>query len=401
MTASAQERPIFFGIDLPHANTVHPRGVPLLLRGVLALATGPAARVHIQIAGRPLVSSPLSDTRDDVRDLYPPARLHDRPCGYHLYTNLPDDLDDGVHQLEFSAEDTRGAIIPVGSLTIRLSSTDGDVFNPFPDGHFYSAVVNVGELARERARVWPDEPTVVGIDFRHEHQRRLLLEDFPKYAGDFDYPFDLPPGAPEYAYRRNNPVFSAFDATTLFVLLRSLRPAHLIEVGSGYSSLLIADVNRRFLDSSLDFTCVEPYPRPFLKDGIPGVTRLITKRAQEVPLDEYERLGAGDVLFIDSSHVGKTGSDVNHLFFEVLPRLRAGVIVHVHDIFLPHDYPVERVLGEKLSWNEQYLLRALLMFSDTFEVVFGASYAQHYFPELLDEVARATLSGSFWFRKVK
>jgi hypothetical protein len=131
------------------------------------------------------------------------------------------------------------------------------------------------------------------------------------------------------------------------------------------------------------------------------MTRLITKRVQEAPLGEYQRLGAGDILFIDSSHVGKTGSDVNHLFFEVIPRLRAGVVIHVHDIFLPHDYPVERVLGEKLSWNEQYLLRALLMFSDTFEVVFGASYARHYFPELLDEAARATLSGSFWFRKVK
>jgi hypothetical protein len=401
MTPDAQERPIFFGIDLPHADTVHPRGVPLLLRGVLALATGPAARVHVRIAGRPLVSSPLSDTRDDVRDLYPPARLHDRPCGYHLYSALPDDLDDGVHRLDVFAEDADGAIVPVGSRTIHLSSTDGQVFNPFPDGHFYSAVVNVAELARERARVWPAEPEIVGIDFHHERQRRFLLEDFPKYAGDFDYPFDAPPGAPEYAFRRNNPVFGVFDATTLFVLLRSLRPAHLIEVGSGYSSLLIADVNRRFLDSSLDFTCIEPYPRPFLKDGIPGVTRLITKRAQDVPLDEYQRLGAGDVLFIDSSHVGKTGSDVNHLFFEVIPRLRAGVIIHVHDIFLPHDYPVERVLGVKLSWNEQYLLRALLMFSDTFEVVFGTSYARHYVPELLDEAARATLSGSFWFQKVK
>jgi predicted O-methyltransferase YrrM len=401
MTDAAQERPIFFGIDLPRADAVHPRGVPLLLRGVLAFATGPAARVHVRVGGRPLVSSPLGDTRDDVRDLYPPARLHDRPCGYHLYCHLPDDLNDGVHQLDFLAEDTGGTIVPVGSRAIRLSSTDGEVFNPFPDGHFYSAVVNVAELARERARVWPDEPTIVGIDFRHESQRRILVEEFPKYAGDFDYPFDLPPGSPEYAYRRNNPVFSMFDATTLFVLLRSIRPTHMIEVGSGYSSLLVADVNRRFLGSSLDFTCIEPYPRPFLKEGIPGMTRLITKRVQEAPLGEYQRLGAGDILFIDSSHVGKTGSDVNHLFFEVIPRLRAGVVIHVHDIFLPHDYPVERVLGEKLSWNEQYLLRALLMFSDTFEVVFGASYARHYFPELLDEAARATLSGSFWFRKVK
>jgi hypothetical protein len=307
---------------------------------------------------------------------------------------------DGTHRLDFLHEDASGVISAIDSRPLQISSTEGDVFNPFPDGHFYSPVVDVKELVRERARVWPEEPAVLGIDFRHEAQRRFLRDEMPKYAADFDYPFNLPPGAPEYAYRRNNPVFGDLDARTLMTLLRVLRPARVIEVGSGFSSLLIADVNRRFFGSALELTCIEPFPRPFLRNGIPGLSGVIVKRVQEVAPSEFDRLGAGDILFIDSSHVAKTGSDVTHLFFEVIPRLRAGVVIHVHDIFLPHDYPSFRVLGEKLSWNEQYLLRALLMFSPTFEVLFGTTYARHYFPELLTETERLGLSGSFWFRKV-
>src|SRR5262249_1946304 len=152
------------------------------------------------------------------------------------------------------------------------------------------------------------------------------------------------------------------------VLLRYWQPRRLIEIWSGYSTLLSADVNRRFLGGSMQLTCIEPYPREFLRRGIPGVTRLIEKKAQDVELDVFAELEAGDVLFIDSSHVSKTGSDVNRIYFEIVPRLRPGVHVHVHDIFLPDDYPREWVLGENRSWNEQYLLRALLMYSTRFRV---------------------------------
>jgi hypothetical protein len=111
-----------------------------------------------------------------------------------------------------------------------------------------------------------------------------------------------------------------------------------------------------------------------------------------------------DVLFIDSSHVAKTGSDVNFLYFDVLPRLAKGVNVHVHDIFLPHDYPRHWVVDEKRSWNEQYLLRALLMYSSAFQVVFGCSYAFYAFPTLVQRAlafpdGRAFAGGSFWMRR--
>ena len=106
-------------------------------------------------------------------------------------------------------------------------------------------------------------------------------------------------------------------------------------------------------------------------------------RVQEVPLTEFEDLQSGDILFIDSSHVAKTGSDVNFLYFDVFPRLRPGVRIHIHDIFLPQDYPQEWALDENRSWNEQYVLRALLMFSSRFRVLFGSFFAFRYLPDLV------------------
>jgi len=179
----------------------------------------------------------------------------------------------------------------------------------------------------------------------------------------------------------------------------------MIEVGSGFSSLLVADVNRRFLADSLDFTCIEPFPREFLKQRVQGITRVIEAKVQDVSLAEFEQLEAGDVLFVDSSHVAKTGSDVNHLVFEILPRLQRGVRIHIHDIFLPGDYPKDWVLGENRSWNEQYVIRALLMHSTTFRVLFGSYYAYLAFPDLICDAlslkpGMAFGGGSLWLEKV-
>jgi hypothetical protein len=122
-------------------------------------------------------------------------------------------------------------------------------------------------------------------------------------------------------------------------------------------------------------------------------------------LEFFDQLSSNDVLFIDSSHVSKTGSDVNYLYFEVLPRLKKGVKIHIHDIFLPNDYLKDWVLNEKRSWNEQYLLRALLMYSTAFQVVFGCSYADEKMPELVkhglaDPEERSFGGGSFWIEKL-
>ena len=158
------------------------------------------------------------------------------------------------------------------------------------------------------------------------------------------------------------------------------------------------------MNGSCNFQCIEPYPRDFLVAGVAGISELITQKVQDVPLNMFEKLQKGDILFIASSHVCKTGSDVNFLYFEILPRLKSGVMIHIHDIFLPFEYPVEWVLDENRSWNEQYLLRALLMYSDTFRVFFACNYAYMEFSGLVSKAldlpsGRGLGGGSFWLEK--
>lgn len=272
----------------------------------------------------------------------------------------------------------------------------------FPAGHFYSPVVDPGELLP--SRIWPADPQVLGIDFNDASHIQILAEHFPRYHPLYDY---AETGEETPALRQfftDNSQFGWLDSRTLFVLLHAWRPRRIVEVGSGFSSLLMADVNRRWFGSSIDVACIEPFPRAFLKSGIEGISRLVEAKVQDVPPDEFARLRDGDILFIDSSHVAKTGSDVNFLVFEVLPRLAPGVFVHVHDVFLPHDYAKEWVIDQNRSWNEQYVLRALLMYSTAFRVIFGSSYALHAHRTLLVSAlafpdGRSFAGGSFWFQR--
>lgn len=279
---------------------------------------------------------------------------------------------------------------------------DSGVRTLFPNGHFYSPVVDPESIRSRADELWDGRSAVMGVDFGHAGQARILSEVFPKWIADFNYPLE-PADAVDSEGRQGfflaNDQFSNIDARTLFVFLREYRPKRVIEVGSGFSSLLMADVRRRFLGASTVLQCVEPYPRAFLRDPSYGF-ELVESKVEEVPLAFFESLAAGDVLFIDSSHVSKTGSDVNYLVFEVIPRLPPGVLVHVHDIFLPVEYPFQWVVENNRSWNEQYLLQAYLMFNPKARVLFGTSYVHHF---LANEARDAlgpdaiTFGGSLWF----
>ena len=272
----------------------------------------------------------------------------------------------------------------------------------FVDGHYYSPIVDTKALRQEEERVWPKLPRNCGIDFNDESQRRWLTGILPKYLADYDYPESLPVGASETQFYDRNSQFSWLDSRSLFAALREFRPRRMIEIGSGYSSLLAADVNLRFLGGAVEITCIEPYPRSFLRRTVPGIARVIEQRVQEVTLETFDALMPGDILFIDSSHVAKAGSDVNSIYFHIIPRLRAGVIIHIHDIFLPQDYPRDWVIDLGIHWNEQYLVQALLMHPSGFEVMFGCAYAQERLPELVSNTLGGQLfgGGSLWLKKL-
>jgi hypothetical protein len=214
---------------------------------------------------------------------------------------------------------------------------------------------------------------------------------------------DDPEGSPDQARRFfwKNPMFSHQDAVLYYSLIRHLRPARVIEVGAGFSTLLAAEAAAKNGQTRID--CIEPCPRPFLASGIPGV-HLHVAPVQEIPLEFFGELSDGDILFIDCSHVSRTGSDVNHLLLRVVPSLRPGVWVQVHDVCLPFEYPLDWAL-RPLDFNEEYVLAALLANSRTLEVVIGNCF--------LSRVAGAALAefgvpgrdvkvggASFWMRTV-
>ena len=286
---------------------------------------------------------------------------------------------------------------------LRVTLRKLEAIDFVPSGHFYSPVVDRAEAAASEARLWPAQPRLpAGIDFNDASHRQLLEVEFPRHIAGFDYPKSGGISA-SGGYSPDNPQFGWLDAKVLFVLLQTWRPARVIEVGSGHSSLLMADVNKRFLGGSMHITCIEPYPEPFLQEADCGIDRLIQAKVQDVPLEEFDALAAGDVLFIDSSHVSKAGSDVNHLFFEVLPRLASGVRIHIHDVFLPFEYPRAWLLEQGRSWNEQYLLQALLMYNPLFEIVLGSSYCAWKYPQLMHHTIAGTEAaaggGSLWIEK--
>lgn len=246
-----------------------------------------------------------------------------------------------------------------------------------PPGHFYSPIVDQQEaaLALELARSAPDP---AGIELNDEIQLSTLSAiaeamkecDFPEEKRDQN----------RYYYR--NDQYSYGDAIIYQAFLRHFRPAQLIEVGSGYSSCVALDTRDRYCFPQR-MTFIEPYPQrlhSLLRENDASSVRIITQKVQTVDAELFRNLGCGDMLFIDSSHVAKTGSDLCYLVFEALPRLAPGVIVHFHDCFWPFEYPERWAVEEMRSWNELYVVRAFLMFNKKFKMLFFNDYMAKKFP---------------------
>jgi Methyltransferase domain len=236
-----------------------------------------------------------------------------------------------------------------------------------PPGHFYSPIPSPTDIARQYGR---REEAPAGIALNEEAQL-ALLEAIG--AVTQSHPFvEQPTEGMRYYFR--NLAFGPVDALVWSALLRLWRPVNVIEVGSGFSTAVLLDTSERFLSHSVNITLVEPYPalvQSLLKPN--DRVHMLSSDVQDVPLAEFEKLRSGDVLFIDSTHVSKSGSDVNFLLFDVLPRLAIGVNVHVHDVFYPFEYPREWATQGR-AWNEAYLLRAFLYENPRFEVVLWSSW---------------------------
>lgn len=263
----------------------------------------------------------------------------------------------------------------------------------YPPGHFYSPQPNLDEVAADADRIWPNRiwpevADIAGIDLRVAAQLELL----ESLAGEMSWwPYDpaTSPGRPRrwarggLRYTVENDFFGHTDGQVLTAMLRHLRPQRYLEIGSGWSSALVLDL----LDATRELTCevvfVEPYPdrlRALLRPGDLDRAELLEQRAQDLDLARIDELEAGDVLFVDSTHVSKIGSDVNWLVFDALPRLASGVVVHIHDVAFPFEYSPSWV-NEGRAWNEAYLVRAMLMENPRWEILLWPSMLWGQRPE--------------------
>ena len=238
-----------------------------------------------------------------------------------------------------------------------------------PKGHFYSPFPDPAEYDRRAATLRDPERELVGVDLHESSQLALAGELAADLAsGGLDLvEHEQPADGPRYWL--DNPAYAHGDGVVLHLMLRHLRPRRIVEVGSGYSSALILDTCDGWLPDT-EVTFVEPYPElveGLLRDGDEQRVTIHRAPLQDVDPGIVTALGRGDVLFVDSTHVAKAGSDVNHLFFEVLPRLPVGVWVHLHDIFFPFEYP-DAWVREGRAWHEAYLLRAFLTHSQAFAI---------------------------------
>ena len=274
-------------------------------------------------------------------------------------------------------------------------------FNLLPN-HHYVPIPDLAQLAQRQAT--PSK--MVGIDLNEKAQLALLSEVFPLYREEFEA-FAIGPNAAEpHRFFLDNPTFREVDAHALHALIRHHRPQQIVEVGAGYSTLCSAAACtlNRAEGQPCEFICIEPFPNDLFEHPIFGLDQLLAKPLEEVGYGPFESLGENDILFIDSTHVVTTGNDVAQLYLEILPRLRPGVLVHVHDIFLPADYPRDWITQGQIFWNEQYLFQAFLSFNSCFEVIFAAHCLHLNDPDALTAAVpgydrKCSVPGSFWIRR--
>lgn len=270
-----------------------------------------------------------------------------------------------------------------------------------PPGHFLSPLLDIQQLGPNGSNLpfdgaeWWEH-----VDLLPDEQRSYyddLLERFPVLP----FPRQKTEG---YRYFTENNWFPLSDAFTLSGIIRKEKPRRIVEVGSGFSSAVMLDT----MDTThapVALTFIEPYPARLYSLFSPNdtsISKVIARPVQEVPLPVFDQLEAQDLLFIDSSHVAKIGSDVTFILLRILPRLKRGVLVHFHDIFYPCSYPAVWI-REGRAWNESLFLRAFLVGNAQYQFVAFNSYAGYLFPDVFRErlpVFMDNAGCSLWIRKV-
>jgi len=247
--------------------------------------------------------------------------------------------------------------------------------------HFHSPVPNVVELDKTR-ELWARKSSLPGVSIdldRQEENMRNICKPFQSEYVDNEIYL-------ESKINQFGPGFGYIEAQALHSIIRHYKPKQIVEVGCGESTfcmLKASEINENESGHRTEIVSIEPYPSERLKKL--KQIELISQPVQMVPLDVFTKLNKGDLLFIDSTHTVKVGGDVNYLILEVLPRLQQGVIVHLHDIYLPYDYQPS-VLRTFYHWAETSLLHAFLIFNNRVDIIFCLTQFHHERKDVLKEV---------------
>jgi hypothetical protein len=279
-----------------------------------------------------------------------------------------------------------------------ISTTSKKIFNfvgvfPLTD-HYYEPFMG------KSANVLPIVRNLPGIDFNIENQL-LFLKNF-NYQDELNEISLLPSNQLNYSFSKGP--FRSGDAEILYNIVRFLKPKKIVEIGCGHSSLLIQHAIANTFKTEVDYLChhicIEPYEAGYLSKLD---VEFIKEPVEQIDLNLFESLEDGDILFIDSSHIIRPGGDVLFEYLEILPRLKKGVYVHIHDIFSPNNYLKEWVEDGVNFWNEQYLLEAFLSCNDSFKIVCSVNLLKNSYYSNLKEacpmLSEEREPGSFWIQR--
>lgn len=260
--------------------------------------------------------------------------------------------------------------------------------NPIPDKKYLSSINGY----------WKYPYPCHGIEF-HDEEQLLLCEQLSKFACEIN---ELPE---DILNPQKNTSFLDLDLEFLYCMIRLLKPKSFIEIGAGWSSriALQAMLRNRKEGHNCKHTIIEPYRGECFPELFKEAQNEIKKPVQEVPVNIFDRLSLNDILFIDTSHISKYGSDVNYLYFHIIPRVGAGCYIHIHDIFIPNEYHEEWVFTKNLFFDEQYLVTAFLMYNSEFRIRIAAQYLSQKYRDRINRFFprfKPSFSpGSLWIQR--
>lgn len=265
--------------------------------------------------------------------------------------------------------------------------------------NYYSPIPDLDALPE---RIWTQPDAMPGLDCNLDAQVAFLDRELGPFVREFDGPAD-PPGNAE-GYHLRNEFFNEMDAEILYAMIRRLAPKRVVEIGSGYSTLVIAGAARRNREegNTLRHQVCDPYPSPVL-GPVREQIELHPISATEIAAQRVAELEAGDVLFIDSTHTVKPAGDVVHLLLGVLPMVASGLAIHLHDIFRPFEYPRQQFEYYGSYWQEHHLVQAFLAFNGEFEIVCAnqalAKLRYEQVRKLIQSLTATSNPSSLWLRR--